>query len=189
MNSVLLISLVLTTLVNFCSCAVIGIDPKGTAADNNNEHHATFTEDNKQADSSHLDIDTIEDFDFETFIDSEGDSPLVDDLINKSDIIYEDHQRARVKNDTKPSLTYTSNVPYCQPFPYTLTPEERMIGGGFGWAAATALLIFAFSNTVIIGATMTISYILYQVVIAALAIMAPGVATVFTKFLALFSIF
>ena len=57
-----------------------------------------------------------------------------------------------------------------------------------GWAAATAILIFAFSNTIIVGATLTISYILYQVVITALSVVAPGAAAVFIKFASFFKI-
>ena len=34
--------------------------------------------------------------------------------------------------------------PYCLPLP----KEERSVEAGLGWAAATAILIFAFSNTV-----------------------------------------
>ena len=77
------------------------------------------------------------------------------------------------------------NIPYCIP----LDKEERGLKQGLGWAAATAILIFAFSNTVIVGATLVISYILYQVVITALAVMAPGVAAIFVKFASLFSLF
>ena len=79
----------------------------------------------------------------------------------------------------------TGNIPYCIP----LDKEERGLKQGLGWAAATAILMFAFSNTVIVGATLVISYILYQVVITALAVMAPGVAAVFVKFASLFSFF
>ena len=79
----------------------------------------------------------------------------------------------------------SGNIPYCIP----LDKEERGLKQGLGWAAATAILIFAFSNTVIVGATLVISYILYQVVITALAVMAPGVAAVFVKFASLFSFF
>ena len=77
------------------------------------------------------------------------------------------------------------NIPYCIP----LDKEERGLKQGLGWAAATAILIFAFSNTVIVGATLVISYILYQIVITALAVMAPGVAAIFVKFASLFSFF
>ena len=79
----------------------------------------------------------------------------------------------------------SGNHPHCIP----LEKEERGLQTGLGWAAATAILIFAFSNTVIVGATLVISYILYQVVITALAVMAPGVAAVFVKFASLFHIF
>ena len=79
----------------------------------------------------------------------------------------------------------SGNPPHCIP----LDKEERGLQTGLGWAAATAILIFAFSNTVIVGATLVISYILYQVVITALAVMAPGVAAVFVKFASLFHIF
>ena len=65
--------------------------------------------------------------------------------------------------------------------------EGRSLQSGLGWAAATAIMIFAFSNTVIVGATLVISYILYQVVVMALAVIAPGVATVFVKFMSLFN--
>merc|ERR1712110_721025 len=44
----------------------------------------------------------------------------------------------------------SGNVPYCIP----LDKEERGLQTGLGWAAATAILIFAFSNTVIVGATL-----------------------------------
>ena len=39
----------------------------------------------------------------------------------------------------------------------------------------------------IVGATLMISYVLYQIVIAALAVMAPGVAVLFVKFMDLFT--
>ena len=80
----------------------------------------------------------------------------------------------------------TGNTPYCIPLEER---EERGLKEGMWWAAATAILIFAFSNTVIMGATLMISYLLYQVVITALAVMVPGLATVFVKFAALFSFF
>ena len=69
------------------------------------------------------------------------------------------------------------------------TKEERSltVGGGLGFAAGTALLIFAFSNTVIISATLVITYILYHVLITAVAVLAPGLAAVMAKFLAVFS--
>ena len=79
----------------------------------------------------------------------------------------------------------SGNIPYCIP----LDKEERGLKQGLGWAAATAILIFAFSNTVIVGATLVISYILYQVVITTLAVMAPGVAAVFDKFASFLSFF
>ena len=67
--------------------------------------------------------------------------------------------------------------------------EERSltVGGGLGLAAGTAILIFAFSNTVIIAATLVITYILYHVLITAVAVLAPGLALVMAKFLAIFS--
>ena len=67
--------------------------------------------------------------------------------------------------------------------------EERSltVGGGLGLAAGTAILIFAFSNTVIISATLVITYILYQVLITAVAVLAPDLALVMAKFLAVFS--
>lgn len=67
--------------------------------------------------------------------------------------------------------------------------EERSltVGGGLGLAAGTAILIFAFSNTVIIAATLVITYILYHVLITAVAILAPGLASVMAKFLAVFT--
>ena len=89
------------------------------------------------------------------------------------------------KSEQTWSSGQSGNVPYCIP----LDKEERGLQTGLGWAAATAILIFAFSNTVIVGATLVISYILYQVVITALAVMAPGVAAVFVKFGSLFHFF
>ena len=67
--------------------------------------------------------------------------------------------------------------------------EERSltVGGGLGLAAGTAILIFAFSNTVIIAATLVITYILYHILITAVAVLAPGLALVMAKFLAIFS--
>ena len=61
------------------------------------------------------------------------------------------------------------------------------VGGGLGLAAGTAILIFAFSNTVIIAATLVITYVLYHVLITAVAVLAPGLALVMAKFLAIFS--
>ena len=47
-----------------------------------------------------------------------------------------------------PSTTFYRETqpppPYCLPLP----KEERSVEAGLGWAAATAILIFAFSNTV-----------------------------------------
>ena len=67
--------------------------------------------------------------------------------------------------------------------------EERAptVGGGLGLAAGTAILIFAFSNTVIIAATLVITYILYHILITAVGVLAPGLALVMAKFLAVFS--
>jgi len=81
-------------------------------------------------------------------------------------------------------------IPYCYPYPYSNfndSPEERSMSKGIGWAAATAILIFAFSNTVIVGATVVVTYVLYQVLISALAIVAPEVAGVFTNFISMFT--
>jgi len=80
-------------------------------------------------------------------------------------------------------------IPYCYPYPYSnfQSPEERSMSKGIGWAAATAILIFAFSNTVIVGATVVVTYVLYQVLISALAVVAPEVAGVFSNFISMFS--
>ena len=69
------------------------------------------------------------------------------------------------------------------------TKEERSltVGGGLGLAAGTAILIFAFSNTVIISATLVITYILYHILITVVKVLAPGLAAVMAKFLAVFS--
>jgi len=76
-------------------------------------------------------------------------------------------------------------IPYCYPYPYTSfqSPEERSMSQGIGWAAATAILIFAFSNTVIVGATVVVTYVLYQVLISALAVVAPEISRKFLLFL------
>ena len=68
--------------------------------------------------------------------------------------------------------------------------EERSltVGGGLGLAAGTAILIFAFSNTVIIAATLVITYILYHVLITSVGVLAPGMAALMAKFLAVFSL-
>ena len=70
-----------------------------------------------------------------------------------------------------------------------VSKEERSltVGGGLGLAAGTAILIFAFSNTVIIAATLVITYILYHVLITAVSVLAPGLALVMAKFLAVFT--
>ena len=177
MKPLALIFLILLTEVNLLTSAVIGIDSKEIE---NDSDEPLLSETNEE-DTLILDLDSEnnEDFEYETLLETSED---VNDS-NTKEINSGAHDKS------EPDNNFGQNVPYCVPYPYSLTPEERMVGGGFGWAAGTALLIFAFSNTVIIGATMTISYILYQVVIAALAIMAPGVATVFTKFLALFTFF
>ena len=69
-----------------------------------------------------------------------------------------------------------------------VTKEERGLAGGLGWAAGTAILIFAFSNTVIVAATLVITYVLYHVLITSVGILAPGMAATMAKFLAVFSL-
>ena len=68
--------------------------------------------------------------------------------------------------------------------------DERglTVGGGLGWAAGTAILIFAFSNTVIVAATLVVTYILYHILITAVGILAPGMAVAMAKFLGFFSL-
>lgn len=70
------------------------------------------------------------------------------------------------------------------------TKDERSltVGGSLGWAAGTAILIFAFSNTVIVAATLVITYILYHVLITSVGVLAPGMAALMAKFLAVFSL-
>ena len=68
------------------------------------------------------------------------------------------------------------------------TKEERGLAGGLGWAAGTAILIFAFSNTVIVAATLVITYVLYHVLITSVGVLAPGMAALMAKFLAVFSL-
>lgn len=95
----------------------------------------------------------------------------------------QDEQIVDKEKERKPS----SSELYCPPCIRDGHQSEERSVETLGWAAATAILIFAFSNTVIVGATLVISYILYQVVITALAVMAPGLAAVFVKFASLFS--
>ena len=66
--------------------------------------------------------------------------------------------------------------------------ERRLtVEGGLGWAAGTAILIFAFSNTVIVAATLVVTYILYHILITAVGILAPGMAVAMAQFLGFFS--
>eukprot|EP00092_Neocalanus_flemingeri_P004888 GFUD01005260.1.p1 GENE.GFUD01005260.1~~GFUD01005260.1.p1 ORF type:complete len:143 (-),score=19.42 GFUD01005260.1:458-886(-) len=72
-----------------------------------------------------------------------------------------------------------------EPLPKQETIEERSFVGPhgftFGWAAGTAVLIFAFANTVIIGSTLMVTYTLYQVLVSVLAVVAPNLALVFAS--------
>eukprot|EP00092_Neocalanus_flemingeri_P016101 GFUD01017428.1.p1 GENE.GFUD01017428.1~~GFUD01017428.1.p1 ORF type:complete len:143 (-),score=18.69 GFUD01017428.1:584-1012(-) len=72
-----------------------------------------------------------------------------------------------------------------EPLPKQETIEERSFVGPhdftFGWAAGTAVLIFAFANTVIIGSTLMVTYTLYQVLVSVLAVVAPNLASVFAS--------
>ena len=129
-------------------------------------------------------------------IDTDADGTFIQDPF-PSKVELEESQNVAASSSTRSEETVSheseqtwssrqaGNIPYCIP----LDKEERGLQTGLGWAAATAILIFAFSNTVIVGATLVISYILYQVVITALAVMAPGVAAVFVKFGSLFHFF
>ena len=58
--------------------------------------------------------------------------------------------------------------------------QERSLSlePGLGWAVGTAILIFAFANTVIVGSTMVVTYTIYQVLVSVLAVVAPSVATI-----------
>ena len=56
-------------------------------------------------------------------------TPTLPDVVSSSTTFY---------RETQPP------PPYCLPLP----KEERSVEAGLGWAAATAILIFAFSNTV-----------------------------------------
>ena len=143
--------------------------------------------------------DTLEDIDF---TDKDDAFEAIVDIVNEESLT---PTSSTVSGDPIPTQVYTysqsshpyqfiGNNPYNQycvqnPFQF-YDPDDkegRSLQSGLGWAAATAIMIFAFSNTVIVGATLVISYILYQVVIMALAVIAPGVATVFVKFMSLFS--
>ena len=63
--------------------------------------------------------------------------------------------------------------------------QERSLSlePGLGWAVGTAILIFAFANTVIVGSTMVVTYTIYQVLVSVLAVVAPSVATMFVSLL------
>ena len=68
-------------------------------------------------------------------------------------------------------------------------PQDRSLsvtGPGLGWAASTAIMIFAFANTVLVGSTLVVTYITYQILISVLAVVAPNVALTFQMFLDLF---
>ena len=58
--------------------------------------------------------------------------------------------------------------------------EERAFHGlSFGWTVSTAILIFAFANTIIIGGTLVVSYAFYQLIVSVLAVVAPAMAKTF----------
>ena len=62
------------------------------------------------------------------------------------------------------------------------TIQERSLAVpviSFGWIAGTAVLIFAFANTVIIGSTMFVTYTIYQILVSVLAVVAPQMAQAF----------
>ena len=66
--------------------------------------------------------------------------------------------------------------------------EERSVAVGgfsFGWTAGTALLIFAFANTIIIGSTLVVTYTIYQILVSVVAVFSPKIAAVFAGLLAL----
>ena len=68
-------------------------------------------------------------------------------------------------------------------------PQDRSLsvtGPGLGWAASTAIMIFAFANTVLVGSTLVVTYITYQILISVLAVVVPNVALTFQMFLNLF---
>ena len=63
--------------------------------------------------------------------------------------------------------------------------QERSLSlePGLGWAVGTAILIFAFANTVIVGSTLVVTYTIYQILVSVLAVVAPSVATMFVSLL------
>ena len=121
----------------------------------------------------------------EELFNEETEELINDDVNDETDSIVEGSESQVIVEDDK--IDKPSTELYCPPCIRDSHQNEERSVESLGWAAATAILIFAFSNTVIVGATLVISYILYQVVITALAVMAPGVAAVFIKFASLFS--
>ena len=68
-------------------------------------------------------------------------------------------------------------------------PQDRSLSlhPGLGWAVGTAIMIFAFANTVLVGSTLAVTYIIYQILLSVLAVIAPGAASVFASLLGVFS--
>ena len=64
---------------------------------------------------------------------------------------------------------------------------ERLELPGLGWAAATAIMIFAFVNTVLVGSTLLVSLVMYNALVSLLSVVAPGLAVTFTTFANLLS--
>ena len=61
--------------------------------------------------------------------------------------------------------------------------ERSLFTPGLGWGISVAIGIFAFANTILIGSTMAVTYVIYQILVDVLAVLAPGVASIFSNLL------
>ena len=61
--------------------------------------------------------------------------------------------------------------------------ERSLFEPGLGWGISIAIGIFAFANTILIGSTMAVTYVIYQILVNVLAVLAPGVASIFSNLL------
>ena len=77
------------------------------------------------------------------------------------------------------------NQSYQEQFQQQETVQERSLSlqPGIGWAVGTAIIIFAFANTVLVGSTMVVTYTIYQILLSVLAVLAPSTASVFASLL------
>ncbi|XP_023338402.1 uncharacterized protein LOC111709053 [Eurytemora carolleeae] len=64
-------------------------------------------------------------------------------------------------------------------------PQERSIElVSIGWIAAGGMLVFAFVNTILLGATVMITFNIFQWLLSALALVAPAFAATVAPFFA-----